>query len=63
VRAVDGVTEIVVEDGDAYRVKTTRDVREELARAVVAVGQLRELRPAALGLERLFQQLTTKVQS
>jgi len=62
VRAVDGVTEIVVEDGDAYRVKTTRDVREELARAVVAVGQLRELRPAALGLERLFQQLTTKVQ-
>ena len=31
--------------------------------SVVAVGQLRELRPAALGLERLFQQLTTKVQS
>jgi ABC-2 type transport system ATP-binding protein len=62
VRAVDGVTEILVQDGDAYRIKTTRDVREELARAVVAVGQLRELRPAALGLERLFQQLTTKVQ-
>src|SRR6476646_3688835 len=36
VRAVDGVTEIVVQDGDAYRIKTRRDVRPALARALVA---------------------------
>jgi ABC-2 type transport system ATP-binding protein len=60
VRAVDGVSEIVVEAGDTYRVKTTRDVREALARAVVAAGELRELRPSALGLERVFQQLTQR---
>ncbi len=60
VRAVDGVLEIVVQDGDAYRIKTTRDVREALARAVVAAGELRELRPTALGLERVFQQLTVR---
>ena len=60
VRAVDGVVEIVVQDGDSYRVKTTRDVREALARAVLAVGELRELRPAALGLERLFAELTVR---
>jgi len=59
-RAVDGVVEIVVQDGDAYRIKTSRDVREAIARAVVATGELRELRPAALGLERLFAQLTVK---
>jgi len=63
VRAVDGVTEIVVQDGDAYRVKTTRDVRQELARAVVAAGALVELRPSALGLERLFAELTSRGQS
>jgi ABC-2 type transport system ATP-binding protein len=57
-RTVDGVAEIVVQDGDTFRIKTTRDVREELARAVVAVAQLRELRPVALGLERVFAQLT-----
>ena len=59
-RAVDGVVEIVVQDGDGYRVKTSRDVREAIARAVVGVGELRELRPAALGLERVFAQLTVK---
>jgi len=59
-RAIDGVVEIVVQDGDAYRIKTSRDVREAIARAVVATGELRELRPAALGLERLFAQLTVK---
>ncbi|MGZ3441536.1 MAG: ABC transporter ATP-binding protein, partial [Polyangia bacterium] len=59
-RAVDGVVEVTAEEGDAYRIKSTRDVREPLARAVVAVAELRELRPAALGLERLFQQLTVK---
>ena len=59
-RAVDGVVEIVVQDGDAYRIKTSRDVREAIARAVLAAGELRELRPAALGLERLFAQLTVK---
>ncbi len=59
-RAVDGVTDIVVQDGDAYRVKSARDVREAVARAVLTVGELRELRPAALGLERLFAQLTVK---
>ena len=59
-RAVDGVVEIVVQDGGTYRVKTARDVREAIARAVLAVGELRELRPAALGLERLFAQLTVK---
>jgi ABC-2 type transport system ATP-binding protein len=58
VRAIDGVIEIVVQDGDVYRIRTTRDVREQLARAVLAVGELRELRPTALGLERLFAQLT-----
>jgi ABC-2 type transport system ATP-binding protein len=60
VRAVDGVVEIVVQDGDVYRVKTARDVREALARAVVAVAELRELRPTALGLERLFSELTVR---
>ena len=59
-RAVDGVVEIVVQDGDGYRVKTSRDVREAIARAVIGVGELRELRPAALGLERVFAQLTVK---
>jgi len=60
VRAVDGVTEIVMQDGDAYRVRTARDVRAELARAVIAAGALVELRPAALSLERLFAQLTVR---
>ncbi len=57
-RAVDGVVEIVVQDGEAYRVKTARDVREAVARAVLGVGELRELRPAALGLDRVFATLT-----
>ena len=59
-RAVDGVVEIVVQGGDAYRIKTSRDVREAIARAVLTAGELRERRPAALGLERLFAQLTVK---
>jgi gliding motility-associated transport system ATP-binding protein len=58
VRAIDGVTEVVVQD-DAFRIRAARDVREQIARAVVGVAELRELRPAALGLERVFQQLTT----
>ena len=56
-RAVDGVTEVSA-DGDALRVRSAHDVREALARAVLTVGELRELRPAALGLERVFAQLT-----
>jgi gliding motility-associated transport system ATP-binding protein len=56
-RAVDGVTD-VAGDGEVYRVRTSKDVREALARAVVAVGELRALGPTALGLERVFAQLT-----
>jgi ABC-2 type transport system ATP-binding protein len=41
-----------------YRVRTDRDVREALARAVLSVGELRELRAAAAGLERVFATLT-----
>jgi ABC-2 type transport system ATP-binding protein len=41
-----------------YRVRTERDVREALARAVLGVGELRELRAAAAGLERVFATLT-----
>jgi ABC-2 type transport system ATP-binding protein len=59
-RAVDGVVEVTAAAGDAYRVKSTRDVREPLARAVLAVAELRELRQTALGLERLFSQLTVR---
>jgi gliding motility-associated transport system ATP-binding protein len=55
--AVDGVTG-VDGDGDIYRVRCARDVREPLARAVLAAGELRELRAAAAGLERVFATLT-----
>lgn len=57
IRAVDGVSDVSGE-GETYRVRSSRDVREPLARAVLAVGELRELRPAALGLERVFAELT-----
>jgi ABC-2 type transport system ATP-binding protein len=57
IRAVDGVTD-VSGDGETYRVRSSKDVREPLARAIVAVGELRELRAAALGLERVFAELT-----
>ena len=60
VRAVDGVTEVSALDGDAFRVKSARDVREAVARAVLAVAELRELRPSALGLERVFAELTVR---
>ena len=60
VRAVDGVTEISALDGDAFRIKSARDVREAVARAVLAVAELRELRPSALGLERVFAELTVR---
>jgi ABC-2 type transport system ATP-binding protein len=59
-RAVDGVTEVSPDGDDAFRIKTARDVREQIARAVVGVAELRELRPAALGLERVFAQLTVR---
>ena len=57
IRAVDGVTSV---DGEAdrYRIRSERDVREPLARAILAAGELRELRPAAAGLERVFATLT-----
>ena len=60
VRAVDGVVEVSALDGDAFRVKSARDVREAVARAVLAVAELRELRPSALGLERVFSELTVR---
>jgi ABC-2 type transport system ATP-binding protein len=60
VRAVDGVTEVSALDGDAFRIKSARDVREQVARAVLAVAELRELRPSALGLERVFAELTVR---
>jgi ABC-2 type transport system ATP-binding protein len=57
IRAVAGVLSV---DGqaDQYRVRSDRDVREPLARAILAVGELRELRAAAAGLERVFATLT-----
>jgi ABC-2 type transport system ATP-binding protein len=60
VRAVDGVVEVSALDGDAFRIKSARDVREQVARAVLAVAELRELRPSALGLERVFAELTVR---
>jgi len=59
-RAVDGVIEVTALDGDAFRIKSARDVREQVARAVLAVAELRELRPSALGLERVFAELTVR---
>jgi ABC-2 type transport system ATP-binding protein len=55
--AVPGVASVEGE-GEVYRVRADRDVREEVARAAVAAGELRELRAAAAGLERVFATLT-----
>jgi ABC-2 type transport system ATP-binding protein len=60
-QAIDGVLKVAVRDeGDALRltVTTERDVRSEVARAVVAIGALYQLRPAALGLGAAFARLT-----
>ena len=62
-RAVAEVTEVVVEEeGEvcALRVRSQVDVREALATAVLERAQLRELRPAAQGLEEVFMRLTTR---
>ena len=61
VKAIDGVTSVRGETaGDDFvlTVECARDVREAIARAVVQAGQLRELRPASLGLEEVFARLT-----
>jgi ABC-2 type transport system ATP-binding protein len=65
--SVPGVTRVVPVDARAgiasYEVESThgRDVRRELARAVVAQGWgLLELRPSRMSLEEIFLQLTTE---
>jgi ABC-2 type transport system ATP-binding protein len=62
IRAVDGVIDVAGEEGGdgehALRVSCARDVREAIAAAVVALGRLRELRAAAVGLEAAFAALT-----
>jgi ABC-2 type transport system ATP-binding protein len=55
--AVPGVTKVEGE-GEVYRIRAAEDVREPVARAVLAVAELRELRAAAAGLERVFAALT-----
>ncbi len=60
-RALDGVTAVDSEaDGELVRLRVTAnvDVREAVAAAVVAIGQLRELRTADLGLAEMFARLT-----
>jgi ABC-2 type transport system ATP-binding protein len=65
-QAVDGVLAVEAEpatDRDEelrLRIECARDVREEVARAVVRLGHLRELRPAAASLQTVFAQLTGK---
>lgn len=64
--AVPGVAEVVLhKEGDALRCTVTiqdgaelREVSERLARAVVGVGELRELQPVRTDLEALFRTLT-----
>jgi ABC-2 type transport system ATP-binding protein len=62
--AIDGVTTVTLgavldqEDVITLRVSSTRDVREAVAAAICRIGQLRELRPAALGLDEVFARLT-----
>jgi ABC-2 type transport system ATP-binding protein len=59
-RAVPGVRDVQDDargDG-ALLVSCDRDVRQEVARAVLSVGELRELRAAAVGLETAFAALT-----
>jgi ABC-2 type transport system ATP-binding protein len=57
IAAVDGVLGIDG-DGDVFRVRCRDDVRHQLARAIIAVGELYELRATAAGLERVFATLT-----
>jgi ABC-2 type transport system ATP-binding protein len=54
--AIAGVLDVAGE-GDVYLVRCAHDVRHLLAAAVVAHGELRELRSAAAGLERVFATL------
>jgi hypothetical protein len=62
VSAVAGVVTVESEarEGDTWelRVSAGEDVRERVAAAVVAVGQLRELRPVVVGLAQIFARLT-----
>jgi ABC-2 type transport system ATP-binding protein len=65
VQAIAGVKSVAVENGSGgeadeiiLRVSCERDVREELAAAVIAVGRLRELRSAQAGLDAVFASLT-----
>jgi ABC-2 type transport system ATP-binding protein len=58
-----GVTSVESQpDGELVRltIHATGDVREAVAAAIVAVGQLRELRPAGVALADLFARLTEK---
>jgi hypothetical protein len=64
--AVPGVAEASLrEEGETLRCTVTlqdgveqREVSERLARAVLAVGELRELQPVRTDLEALFRTLT-----
>jgi len=61
-RAVDGVSDVALErerdDERVFLVTATGDVREALAQAVLGAGKLRELGPAAQGLDEVFARLT-----
>jgi ABC-2 type transport system ATP-binding protein len=63
-RAVEGVTDVTLErehdDERSFLVAAGTDVREALAQAVLGSGKLRELAPAAQGLDALFARLTKK---
>lgn len=69
--AVPGVAEVGLrEEGDALRCAVTladgvelREVSERLARAVIGVGELRELQPVRTDLEALFRTLTASPQA
>jgi ABC-2 type transport system ATP-binding protein len=69
IAAVPGVlgVEGALSDGGAgelrFTVRAERDVREELARAVVEAGALRALHPASRGLEELFARLTSEARA
>jgi ABC-2 type transport system ATP-binding protein len=58
--AVDGVREVAVEEGEAValRVVCARDVRAEIAEAVVRAGALLSLGPVSPGLDEVFARLT-----
>jgi ABC-2 type transport system ATP-binding protein len=61
---LDGVTAVTLlpdldkDDLSALRVTSSSDVREAVAAAICRIGQLRELRAAALGLDEIFARLT-----